>query len=247
VNQGVLNHVNDITTKVLVPLIIPDCLWHLAWTHKKTYVCFQALLKYILLIPNWRSVTNHECTGLGWDCKQSDTLHNLTGQMHFHSIATPNSTLLKSTPLVATNITWWTYPLPWPKPFTAPSSPQATSTCNKHQKPPTWSLQWISCFVVLKSMHHYFFCQPCLPKWLFTRATAFFQGLSHYPPIWFLDSGLHPTSARLAIEGSIQHGLVANSTHSHLQGSHKSQPLKQFGLMLHIWASYEKTVRVKKV
>jgi hypothetical protein len=27
----------------------------------------------------------------------------------------------------------------------------------------------------------YFFCQPCLPKWLFTRATAFFQGLSHYP------------------------------------------------------------------
>jgi hypothetical protein len=30
VNQGVLNHLNDITTKVLVPLIIPDCLWHLA-------------------------------------------------------------------------------------------------------------------------------------------------------------------------------------------------------------------------
>ncbi len=91
------------------------------------------------------------------------------------------NTKLKSAPLAATNIPWWTYPLPWPKPFTAPSSPQATWTCNKHQKPPTWSLQWISCFVVLKSMHHYFFCQPCLPKWLFTRATAFFQGLSHYP------------------------------------------------------------------
>jgi hypothetical protein len=26
VNQGVLNHLNDITIKVLVPLIIPDCL-----------------------------------------------------------------------------------------------------------------------------------------------------------------------------------------------------------------------------
>jgi hypothetical protein len=58
-----------------------------------------------------------------------------------------------------------------------------TSNVNLQQTPkaPTWSFQWISCFMVLKSMHHYFFCQPCLPKWLFTRATAFFQGLSHYP------------------------------------------------------------------
>jgi hypothetical protein len=58
--------------------------------------------------------------------------------------------------------------------------------------------------------------------------------------LWFT-----PYYARLAIEGSIQHGLVVNWTHSHLQGSHKSQPLGQFGLML--YASYEKTVRAKKV
>jgi hypothetical protein len=31
-----------------------------------------------------------------------------------------------------------------------------------------------------------------------------------WAPIWFLDSGFHPTIARLAIEGSIQHGLVVN-------------------------------------